>query len=66
MSKKEIDVILDKLNEIHSDVKKINEEKIPEIKERLATVETRTKVWSGLAGVIGGALVFISDKFVGR
>ena len=66
MSKHEIDIILDKLGEIHQDVKRINEEKIPKLDKRIAIVETKTKIWSSLAGVVGGALVFLVDKISSR
>jgi hypothetical protein len=66
MSHKEINDIMDKLDEIHRDVKKINEDKIPALDKRVAIVETKTKIWSGVAGVMGGCLVFLSEKLIGR
>ena len=63
MSQKERDLILDKLNEMHVDIKKLTTETVPEIKERITAVETKTKIYSGLAGIIGGCLVFLTEKF---
>jgi len=63
MSKKQRDLILEKLDEMHVDIKKLTTETVPEIKERITAVETKTKIYSGLAGIIGGCLVFLTEKF---
>jgi len=48
--------VMKKLEEIHQDVKRINEEKIPKLDKRIAIVETKTTIYGGLAGLIGGVL----------
>lgn len=56
-------LVLQKLDEIHADVKKINEEKIPKLDKRIAVVETKTTIYGGLAGLVGGILaVFTQHK----
>lgn len=56
MSKRELDMIFDKLSEIHADVKKINEEKIPELKVQQAALEQKVKGEAKLNAKVYGAI----------
>ena len=66
MGKEKRDLILEKLDEMHVDIKRLTTETVPKLDKRIAVVETKTKIWSGLAGVMGGCLVFLSEKFMGK
>jgi hypothetical protein len=74
MSKKEQSLILDKLGEMHDDIKKLMTETVPKLDSRLSVVEDRTKnssktrllMWNSLSSVVGGLLVVMFDKFTGR
>lgn len=63
MSKHDIEMIFEKLSEIHEDVKKINEEKIPELRVQQATLETRVmteaKVKARVYGAIYGGITLL-------
>lgn len=58
-------LVMQKLDEIHADVKKINEEKIPKLDKRIAVVETKTTIYGGLAGLVGGILAVFTQKQTG-
>jgi hypothetical protein len=60
-----LDAGMQKLEEIHLDVKKINEEKIPKLDKRIAVVETKTTIYGGLAGLVGGFLAMFTQKHTG-
>ncbi len=64
MSKKEQNIILDKLNEMHSDLKKLTTETVPKLDKRIAVVETKTKIWSGMSGILGGCLAVITSRYM--
>lgn len=57
--------IMAKLEEMHSDIKKINEEKIPKLDKRIAVVETKTTILGALAGIVGGFLSAFTSKHAG-
>lgn len=56
MSKRELDMIFDKLSEIHEDVKKINEEKIPELRVQQAALKQEVKGEAKLNAKVYGAI----------
>lgn len=56
MSKLEIEIILKKLDEMHGDIKKINEEKIPELQVQQAALKSEVKGEAKLNARVYGAI----------
>lgn len=51
------------MSEMHADIKEIKEKLIPEMHKEIAILKVKNTIWSGMSGIIGGAIAAIGLTF---
>lgn len=52
------------IQEMHTDIKQIKEELIPNIRVEMGQLKVKSGIWAAVTGMLGGVLAFAGDRFM--